>query len=246
MINKASSVPMYMQIAQDLQEAIRAGTIKAGMRLPSERELGETYEVSRITIRQAIALLEKNGLIYTAQGKGTYVRPMAISQSLMQVTSFSKTLQEKGLHASTTVLSYQRNIRDAEPFRMQRIESYAQLCSLRILGFGGDIPVVYYYSLLREDIGNRMCPLALKMSEDGEAFSTFDLYDTIGQPIYRIEQEIFAEAASAPIGSLLQINRGDPILRLESVIYDEAQQVMEYKIGHYRADIYSFRLLRSL
>lgn len=246
MVNKSSSVPMYMQIAQDLEQRIHSGELASGVKLGSERELGQTYEVSRITIRQAIALLEQKGLIYTVQGKGTYVQPTTIHQSLMHVTSFHKSLQEKGLRGSTTVLSYEESIRDVETFRMHSITEWDNLCSMKILGMGNGHPVVYYHSLLRKDIGRQMCPHALRMSEMGEAFSTFDLYEVIEQPICRIEQEIFAENAPTPISLLLKINRGDAVLRLESILFDEFQQIMEYKIGYYRADMYSFQLLRSI
>lgn len=247
MINRNSSKAMYTQIAEDLKRQITEGLIKSGDQLPSERELGQAYMVSRITVRQAISSLEQQGLVYSVQGKGTYVRHAAIRQNLMmKVTSFSKTLQEKGLKASTIVLSIENNFHEYALFRMQQIPDTLNVCSLKILGLGDNTPMVYYHSFLREDIGNAMCPLALQMSKDGEAFSTFDLYERIGQHIYRVEQEIFAENAAPQIRSLLKIKRADAVLRLESIIYDSNEQMMECKIGYYRSDMYSFRLLRSV
>lgn len=237
---------MYAQIAEDLEHQIKDGVIKSGNQLPSERELGQKYRVSRITVRQAISSLEQQGLVYSVQGKGTYVRQAAIRQNLMKVTSFSKTLQEKGLKASTIVLSIENNFHEHTPFRMQQIPDTVNVCSLKILGLGDNAPMVYYHSFLREDIGSSMCPVALQMSKEGEAFSTFDLYEHIGQHIYRIEQEIFAENASPQICSLLKIKKADAVLRLESIIYDSNEHVMERKIGYYRSDMYSFRLLRSV
>lgn len=246
MINRNSSRAMYAQIAEDIERQIKEGIIKSGNQLPSERELGQKYQVSRITVRQAISSLEQQGLVHSVQGKGTYVHHAAIRQNLMKVTNFSKALQEKGLEASTIVLSIENNSHEYTPFRTQQIPDTLNGYSLKILGLGDNAPMVYYHSFLREDIGSSMCPLALQMSEKSEAFSTFDLYQHIGQQIYRIEQEIFAENATPQICSLLKIKKADAVLRLESVIYDSNEQVMECKIGYYRSDMYSFRLLRSV
>lgn len=245
MINKDSSEAMYIQIAEELKQRIGNGVIKSGSRLPSERELGQEYKVSRITIRQAISLLERQGLVHSSQGKGTYVRHAAIRQNLMNVTSFSKTLQERGFKASTVVLSVENSFRESVQFRMRQIPETLKGYSLKILGLGDGNPMVYYHSFLREDVGASMCPLAVQMSKEGKAFSTFDLYERTELHICRIEQELFAENAAPHICSLLKTKDADAVLRLESIIYDSDDQVMECKIGYYRADMYSFRLLRS-
>jgi len=245
MINKKSPVPMYVQISEDIKNQIANGELKSNSQLPSERELGQHYGVSRITIRQAIDLLEKNRLVFTVQGKGTFVERPTISQNLMKVTNFQKTLQEKGIKGSTVVLGFERNIQPSM-FSKRPAPKIFQSCGLKILGLGDGSPMVYYHSFLRGDVGEEMHPLAQRMSEGGEAFSTFDLYEKIGRPICRMEQQIFAENGQPQICSALRIDPADAVLRLESVIYDQYEQVMEYKIGYYRSDMYSFSILRSV
>lgn len=246
LINKSLSTALYIQIANDIEQEIRGGVLKSNEKLPSERELGDRYKVSRITIRQAIGILERNGLIYSVQGKGTYVRPTKIQQNLMRITSFAQTLQEKGLQGSTTVLSFEINPSKCVPLRMQNIQNAPASYSLKILGLGDGVPMVFYLSYFREDIGNQMCSMALDMSRKGMSFSTFDLYKLIAKPIGRIEQEIFAENIGQKVSAFLKIKHGDSVLRLESVIYDQDDEIMECKIGYYRADMYSFKLIRPM
>lgn len=75
MIDRASGLPVYRQVATALREKINSGEFEPGMRLPSERELIETYGVSRITVREAIGLLRAEGLVTAEHGKGVFVRP---------------------------------------------------------------------------------------------------------------------------------------------------------------------------
>src|SRR5436853_7555338 len=73
-IDRFSPVPAYRQIADVLREQISAGEVTPGEKLPSERELCETYDVDRGAVRRALALLQAWGLIVTEHGRGAFVR----------------------------------------------------------------------------------------------------------------------------------------------------------------------------
>ncbi len=76
----------------DLQEQIRRGELRAGDRVPSENRLAEAYQVSRQTVRKALAILEQEGAIYAVHGKGTFVservRPEHKSHNIAVVTTY--------------------------------------------------------------------------------------------------------------------------------------------------------------
>ena len=74
-INKESRIPLYYQLIDILIEMIEKGYISENDQLPSERELCETYNVSRSTVRQAMQELEREGYVYREHGKGTFVSP---------------------------------------------------------------------------------------------------------------------------------------------------------------------------
>ena len=75
MIDRASGLPAYRQVAGDLREKINSGEFNPGDKLPSERVLVDTYGVSRITIREAVGLLRSEGLVSAEHGKGVFIRP---------------------------------------------------------------------------------------------------------------------------------------------------------------------------
>ncbi|WP_326838028.1 GntR family transcriptional regulator [Amycolatopsis rhabdoformis] len=80
MVDRRSGVPAFRQVAADLREKITAGTYAAGEQLPSERDLVDTYGVSRPTVREAVNMLRTEGLVVAEHGRGVFVRPPASIQ----------------------------------------------------------------------------------------------------------------------------------------------------------------------
>lgn len=82
MVDRKSGIPAFRQVAADLREKITAGRYSPGDRLPSEREMVETYGVSRPTIRDAVDMLRAEGLVTSEHGRGVFVRPPASIQRI--------------------------------------------------------------------------------------------------------------------------------------------------------------------
>src|SRR5438105_13008663 len=100
---RKSPLPRYYQLKEIMREKVRAGEWKPGDLIPSERELGEKYGISRMTARQAITDLVKEGLIYREQGKGTFVSQRKITPQLNQPTGFTEDIRARGQLTSTEV-----------------------------------------------------------------------------------------------------------------------------------------------
>ena len=105
-VDANSVVPMYRQLADLLRRQIAAGDLGDGDRLPSEAQLGEAHGVSRITVRQALADLERLGLVDRVVGKGTFVRtrPRPI-EALGRLSGFGEQARAAGVAAGYLVLA---------------------------------------------------------------------------------------------------------------------------------------------
>jgi GntR family transcriptional regulator len=101
-------IPIYLKIAQALEEEIQSGKYKAGDLLPTEKELESLFKVSRTTIRSAIGMLERHGYLSRKQGSGTIVRQTRMAQMLNYITSLTETFENKGMKVSTGTLSINR------------------------------------------------------------------------------------------------------------------------------------------
>src|SRR6266576_2922365 len=104
-IYRNSPLPRYYQLKEIMRERIRAGEWKPGDLIPSERELGEKYGISRMTARQAITDPVNEGLFYREQGKGTFVSQRKITQPLIRLTGFTEDIRAPGKRSSTRVIS---------------------------------------------------------------------------------------------------------------------------------------------
>lgn len=100
-----NKVPLYCQLAESIEEKINNGTWKQGMKIPSERELSNIYGMSRITVRNAIDELARQGKLEKVQGKGTFVLSKSIIQNLGNVYSFSKEMEKQGKISSTKLIN---------------------------------------------------------------------------------------------------------------------------------------------
>src|SRR5680860_519221 len=70
---RGGGIPLYFQVMRSLKEQILSGRLSPGERVPSESDLTVAFGVSRVVVRQALQILEDEGLIFRVRGKGTFV-----------------------------------------------------------------------------------------------------------------------------------------------------------------------------
>lgn len=245
MLTHNSNKPLYQQVKEVLEERIRTLFYPKGSKLPSEKELCDEFSVSRITIRQALDMLESMGLTSSVHGKGTFVKANKLDSTLQEIHSFGETLAMKGYSGYTKIELYsEEETRDSD--RLMMGFDWNRISRLHLTGYSINEPVVVYHSLIRYPYGEQMHQAALALEKESIPFSTFDLYAKIGVEIGNIRQQVSAVNASADIAEQLGLKEGDAVLVLNSVILDQNQQVIERKTGYYRTDKYSFTLDRKV
>ncbi|WP_444685327.1 GntR family transcriptional regulator [Alkalicoccus luteus] len=236
MVNKESSIPIYYQLAEQLRRRIDQGELKPGDMMPSERELSEQFAISRMTVRQAIASLVDDGIVYRKQGTGTFVAEEKIEQHLSGLTSFSEDMRARGMEPSATVLTFEKQECPAE--------------AASFLGLEPDEPVYYMKRLRLAD----KVPMALEetwlsaalsgpMPEEAASGSLYTwLEERAGIRIGRAEQWMEAAVLSEAEAMHLQAKAGGPVLVMERQTYTADGRPLELVRSRYRADRYRFHL----
>jgi len=102
--NKNSPTPLYSQLRDIFYLKIKKGEWKVGEKIPSENELCAQFNVSKITVRQAIGILTREGFLRKEQGKGTFVAEPKIEQGPLRLTSFTDEMLSRGLNPSSVVI----------------------------------------------------------------------------------------------------------------------------------------------
>jgi len=112
LIDPYSTEPLYYQLKEILRKNILAGVWKAGDKIPTEKELSETFGVSTAVVRQAVSLLVNEGFLVKRQGKGTFVTDTRVRQGPRKLSSFSEEMAAMGLKPSSIVL--EKGIKEAD------------------------------------------------------------------------------------------------------------------------------------
>src|ERR1700730_16376534 len=103
-LDRASPVPLYFQLAQNMETAIRSGRLSSGSHLDNELELARQLGVSRPTVRRAIGLLANKGLVIRRHGIGTLVVPVRVRRPV-RLSSLYDDLKESGQTPDTRLLA---------------------------------------------------------------------------------------------------------------------------------------------
>src|SRR5688572_13433208 len=104
MLNPASPLPLYQQLADELLREIESGSLSPGQRLPSEPELSRRHRIGRPTVRQATELLVRRGLIERRRGAGTFVREAPRRVDLFSLGGTLSSFREGGIELTTRLL----------------------------------------------------------------------------------------------------------------------------------------------
>lgn len=105
-IDKSSPIPVYYQLKEDIKEKINKGVWKVGQCIDSERELSDSYSVSRMTVRQALGELVQEGILHREKGKGTFVCEPKVKQR--DIMSFSEMVKKVGLNLVNEVIGFEK------------------------------------------------------------------------------------------------------------------------------------------
>ncbi len=239
---KASPLPRYYQLREIIREKITSNQWIEGEPIPSERELGEQYGLSRMTVRQSIMELVKEGFLYREQGRGTFVARPKITQQLTRLTSFTEDIQAREQRPATKVLIKEMCEADGSTAAQLRVRPGQLLFRVQRLRFANDAPLALETSLINF-IG---CEKLLE--EDLEHDSLYQLLETkYGVPPLEAEQEIEAGLAHEDEAGKLKIILGGPVLLIRRTTYTERNQPFEFATSIYRGDKYRFysRLTRE-
>lgn len=128
-------------VASAIREKIKNGTYRFGFPIPSERDLAETYQVSRTVIRNSLSLLTDEGLVKKIHGKGTYVTKTDIDDSVIHFKGMTELLKKAGYDPSSRILNTQvrkANYKFSKIFNVPPETDIFQILRLRL---GSDRPI---------------------------------------------------------------------------------------------------------
>lgn len=233
-LERASHIPLYLQIEQDLADLIRSGKLKPYAQVPSEAELADRYEVSRMTGRKALDGLVHQGALFRKAGKGTFVAPPAISHRFSTALSFSAAMDELGLQHSTRVLNAELIPASPAVAEALAVSPSTPVAYVRRLRLVEQEPAALHSAFLPERF-------ATILIEDLEQSLT-SVMDNVGARLVTTRDTVSAVNADREEAALLGIARGTALVRQEGVGFSSVGARLRYTDGLFRADRFRFRV----
>lgn len=235
-------IPRHSQISQWLRNQIVEGVYEADEKLPSENELAEKFDVSRVTIRRALQSLENESMIYRCQGLGSFVSDERASHDLVKLTDFNEDMAKAGLEPSSIVKKFETVDAPEWLYPFLNIDKGSKVIQIDRLRLGDDdpiafdstwMPILYGQLLDRDDL------------EDDTIYSLLEKnYDI---PVIRGCYRLSAEIADVDLGDMLQVEEKSPLFVINRISYTIGDKPLYYQKRYYRNDkvVYEMTLERS-
>ncbi len=236
MINKFSSIPMYLQLKDLIIKKIESNEYAPDSQIPSEQDLCMQFDISRPTVRQAISELTNSGYLYKEKGRGTFVFGRKNLIDIKNYTGFTDSILDCQAPA-------EKNIIDISVIESSSLDI---LNSIFNYNTGMPIAVITYlsfinpqskevYSLNKSYIPLNLFPDIVNQLKDGK--SSIDIlrgkYPLIPDKSKSILEIIFADNNDSP---LLRVQPGQPLIKLQNTLFSKSGQAVEYIYSKYRAD----------
>ncbi|MEL7833771.1 GntR family transcriptional regulator [Fodinibius sp. Rm-B-1B1-1] len=223
--------PRHVQISNWLRKQLENGVYKADEKLPSENQLCEKFDVSRVTVRKALQTLENDGLIYRSQGLGSFVSDDRTRQSLMQLTDFEEDMKRAGLESSSKVIQFKPVSVTEKVASMLNVDPDSTVIRLDRLRLGDNQPIAFditwlpmFYGQLLEGYNLQEKTIYGILEED------FDI--PVKKGFFRIE----AGNAATDIAEHLGVKKRAALLIIDRLSLTVGEKPIYYQRRYYRSD----------
>jgi GntR family transcriptional regulator len=226
-------------VRDSLRDRILAGDYEPGDQLPPEGELAAQYDVSRLTLREAVRGLAEEGFVSRQQGTGTYVTAVPrLQNNLSENFGVTELITSLGLKPGGRILDVSIEPASERVARAIDVQPHDPVTRLeRVRTAQGD-PIVYSIEYVTRDIGADADAL------DRHGGSLYALLQAGGIELHHAVAKLKALSADEELADRLRVSPGDPLLFIEQVDYDSGEQPHLLALEWYRADLVELSVYR--
>ena len=227
-LDASSPIPLHVQLKEVLKKTIQMGEYTE--RIPSEKELIETFAVSRTTVREAVAALVRDGILQKVHGKGTFVTSHTVNEWLGSLRGFTETMEGMGMKPGIRLLRH--GVRKNP--KIGKILGASKYYSVERLRFAEEEAVALERTHYPLEIGLKLAKYDLNM------IALYGVLEADGIILHSAEQKITAALPTKKDAQLLGIKANTAVLATERITWDPEGKVVEYYYTIFRADKYAF------
>jgi len=231
-VERNMPVYYYYQLELLFKEKIESGQWTTDSFIPSERDLCNEFNVSRITVRKAVENLENYGLLKRIKNKGTIVGKIQKNNSLLsQAFSFYEYLTQKGFSVKNEVIKFSRKIPSAHIQNFLQLKNKDEIFEIQRLRIINNEP--WYFTMI-------YLPVELFGGIKKEDLVTGSIHEVFKSKFHlRAEKNkryLYAGVSDEECSGLLKIDKGLPVQIIENINYSDSNMPFEYSINYFRQD----------
>lgn len=235
-IDPNSPTPLYYQLYTMLHDAISSGELPRGSRMPSEKELAQNFDVSRITARRALDELALKNMVARHRGRGTFVdyryQPDTIHAPLDELM---KSIDHMWRDTRVEVVELEFAVPPRSIIEAFAAKDDETLChQIRVRSKEG-APFAYYVTWTR-GFNRKLTKSKLERTPRVELLKTY------GIEFARVEQFLSAESASAEVAKRLGVSSGKSLLKLTRYAYDSDGELLDKLVALYNPDLFIYKM----
>jgi GntR family transcriptional regulator len=220
----------YLDLADALRARLATGRVSPGGALPGEVDLATEYGTSRVTVRRALDLLRREGLVTSRRGAGWFVALDPVRQPLGRVTTIEAAVEAAGARPSRRILGFGFVDAPADVAAALEIETGAEVLRVERCNLADDRPFALVVVWVRGDLG------ADVSRADVEHVPFYDLLPLRGVELGTVHQTIGAEVASRSAAARLDTEAGAALLVARRVTRERDGTAVLYSEHRYPAD----------
>lgn len=223
---------MYRDIADDIKRKIFDERYSVGSLIPTENELAKQYEVSKITIRNAVEILVGEGYLDKKSGKGTFVISNRPFNHLSQAASFSSILEEEGHRVTKRVLGIAVVSEKDKPRSFDNQTD--EITKISRLYYLDEQPYIYTDHYVK-------AAFSRLATQDLERYSLYHVLQTVGVLIKRFEDTFSIGSVPQEVEDVLKVSSNKALYRVRCG-YDSSSDQVEYSVSFYNTDVHPYQM----
>lgn len=236
-LQQAGATPLYVQLADTLRQQVEQGALPHGSQIPSEAQLMQTYDISRVTVRKAVEQLVEEGVLHKRQGKGTFVAFPEFTEGLCGESasgSFTDTFLNLNMVPGTRIVAQKRMAAGSSVARRLGIQPEDEIVYISRVRYVNNYPAVF-----EEDFFPLHFSYLLEMDLENKSLLSI-INEKSGVVPAHFHDTFQARLAANPAAHYLEVSEGEPLLRVSQIILNKAEEVLYYNIQMVRSDVYKY------
>lgn len=230
----------YVKIKDSIVEQIESGMLSPRQKLPAERKLAESFDTTRVTLREALSLLEAEGRIYREDRRGWFISPPPLKYDPTQTLNFTNMAQAQQRTPKTELLAAKGILANKQAANLLGLQPFSDVYRVDRVRYLEDRPVVYVTNYIRPELFANLLDFDLSNS-------LTDIYrEHYGVVYEKIRYRISTSTLLGETAQALRATSGTPAMVVERINYDQNGELIDCDIEYWRHDAISIESLAQL